>query len=559
MSDRQPEQQDLLSSWEAAIDLWGVRVDLSPPDLRGRQEKKEPGDEPLAYIDLKTRQVVLDFGVLEKIGAAGCLTAVLSHEVGHHVRFPHSLGLMARLQVLEKLLLPMASRSLVNLFFDLQVNEVVGRSYADDLCLVYRGFLARDPEGVTPLFAFYLATYEELWSREPGDLIGADLEQKMGERFPGWCAEARLFAQTFYALPDVYLQFIYFCSRFARFLEETPGGRDDIPLAADLPEPDVDDYAEGISPHPLVERAIREAVERGWVEGGVVREGLDPIDAIDGLCRAGHGRGVANFRQALADHHYRRLVNQYLIEVPPTASDARPDPTLPTTVEPWEPGEDPHWIDWTQSVYRSGSLASIYPWKRELEPDDPIPQEGKFPSLEIYLDTSGSMPNPLSGLNAMTLSAQILSASAIRKGGRVRAVIYSDGTPLVSEWMRDETFARKFLFQFAAGGTFFPFDVLERLCVAEKEVIRVVISDDGFIYDLERKKGPETLMLALTRSIKLVVILLRQGWRNRAKKGTEAIESARSDPAFRLLEVAQTGDLAKAARDLAKALFEERR
>ena len=53
--------------------------------------------------------------------------------------------------------------SLANLFYDLLVNEHVGRTHAAQLAAVYRGFTsAPGAEAVSPLFGFYLAVYEAL-------------------------------------------------------------------------------------------------------------------------------------------------------------------------------------------------------------------------------------------------------------------------------------------------------------------------------------------------------------------------------------------------------------
>src|SRR5262249_46403815 len=159
-------------------------------------------------IDLERRQVVVNFELLERMGVADSLMVVLAHELGHHVRFPHTLGLAAQLMVLERRLIPALRQSLTNLFFDLQVNEVVGRTHAEDVCRVYRGFLALDEERVTPMFWFYLAIYEELWGKR---LLPPAQETEMERDYPGCRGEARMFAQTFYSLDDPYLSFVYFC------------------------------------------------------------------------------------------------------------------------------------------------------------------------------------------------------------------------------------------------------------------------------------------------------------------------------------------------------------
>ncbi|MCU0723573.1 MAG: hypothetical protein MUC63_08160 [Planctomycetes bacterium] len=550
-----PGPVEIAKAWEEALSLWGVRLDLSPPDARARPPgKREAGapEDPLAYIDLSSRQVVVDLDLLGSIGASASLAAVLAHEVGHHIRYPHTLGMLARLEVLEKRLMPPRSGSLVNLFLDLLVNEVVGRTLTEEILDVYRGF-ARTQGEPPPVFAFYLAIYEELWIRPPGELVFPPVEARMDKKFPGWRAEARMFAQTFWALPEIRLQFVYFCSRFARFLEASKPPKSGIPMASDLPEPGADDFADALEPDPQAERALHEARERGWIDKAVApAETGDDFAVVDRLCGEGHGRGSAPFRRAIVDRFYRRHIEKHLIEIPPVEGPP-PDPLVPVTTEPWEIGDDPAWIDWTQSVLTAGPLAAVAPLRREFEADEPAAVAREVPWVEIYLDTSGSMPNPLNGLNAMTLAAQVLSAAALRKGARVRAVIYSYGPPLVSDWMLDEDTAREFLFHYAGGGTQFPFRVLQTHAEETPGVIRVLVSDSGFLEDMKRPEGKVALARALERS-RLVVALLNlwPGW-EKALPG--ALGKAREHPAFRLVPVPDARKLAEAAAELGRALF----
>jgi hypothetical protein len=178
--------EDIASAWRDAQAVWDVAVQLSPPEaLAARGAEHWGGEDPLAYIDLGRRQVVVNFELLAEIGAKGSLTAVLAHEIGHHVRHPHTLGLAAQLELLEKRLIPGLREPLGNLFFDLLINEHVGKTRAGELAAVYAGFVARpgaDPPG--PLFWMYLAVYEELWGLAPETLVPRGSARTMEERYP---------------------------------------------------------------------------------------------------------------------------------------------------------------------------------------------------------------------------------------------------------------------------------------------------------------------------------------------------------------------------------------
>lgn len=545
--------------------VWGIAIDLSPPQRWRAAEGAEPdaARDPLAYIDLTTRQIVVNFDQLYEIGALASLTAVLAHEIGHHIRFPHTLGLAAALEVLQRRLVD-HPESLTNLFFDLQVNEWVGRERAAELQTVYRGFLRQSSSPPSDLFAFYLMIYEELWGLVPGDLAGEARIASLEGSFPGAAADARMFAQTFWSLPDSYVQFVYFIAIFARYLPANGGAGEPFPMTRDAPTPDADDYAGSLYGSARSDRAVEEARKRGWI-GGPANTGAgetvvvgksgsrDPMAVIRGLVAGRPGTEMAPFRRLLVSKHYQRLVDRHLIEIPTLPDVRAPDLSVPSTTEDWEWGESPTAIDWTASVLAHGALAAALPLKRTLLPTDPDPRGVGVPNFEIYLDTSGSMPNPEIAENPMTVAAQVLSAAAIRKGARVRAVVYSMGDPLVSDWMYDEAYARQFLLNYAGGGTDYPFGELASSCAKTPDAVRVIVSDSDFIYNCTNNGGLDALVAGIKRSRRLVALLAIPAYYR--EQCDTVFAPAIACPNFRLVRVDGTGDLAKAAADLSRALF----
>jgi hypothetical protein len=53
---------------------------------------------------------VYDLGLIRKKGLCDCLTGILAHEVGHHVRYPGTLAVHARMRMIERSLLEEALR-----------------------------------------------------------------------------------------------------------------------------------------------------------------------------------------------------------------------------------------------------------------------------------------------------------------------------------------------------------------------------------------------------------------------------------------------------------------
>jgi hypothetical protein len=154
-----------------------------------------------------------------------------------------------------------------------------------------------------------------------------------------------------------------------------------------------------------------------------------------------------------------------------------------------------------------GALAAVQPLRRTWDVDDEPGEAPGIPRLELYLDTSGSMANPLNGLNPMTLAAQVLATLAIRRGSQVRACVYSYKNPACSGWLRSEHAARRFLFTYIGGGTEFPFEQLQAWSRADPGVVRVVISDSDFLSNLASAKR-EPFEQGALRSRTLVLLLL---------------------------------------------------
>ncbi|MBM3269135.1 MAG: hypothetical protein FJZ01_15960, partial [Candidatus Sericytochromatia bacterium] len=129
-------------------------------------------------------------------------------------------ALPTRRERIEPELLPGLDNSVRNLFWDLLVNEVVGRTHADDLVHLYAA-LAREFAGqylVSAPMYFYFAIYEELWKLPHGTLANPALDQAIHEAHPSFREDVRIFVATFYGLVDVRLQFIYFCGCLSRYL-----------------------------------------------------------------------------------------------------------------------------------------------------------------------------------------------------------------------------------------------------------------------------------------------------------------------------------------------------
>jgi hypothetical protein len=506
--------EEVARCWKLALGHWSSFVLLADPVASPEPE--------IARIHMGTRQISVNYDRLAERGVLNCLEAVFAHEVGHHVRYPGSLAVDARLRLMEKSLIPIEGYSLINLFTDLLINARLGSETGsghnrtggngtddngsgdglrEQLSRVYRAFtldafssevksgeVGRGEWSKTPAwkrdpaFVFYLAIYEELWQMEPGALVGP-AGREFEKEYPAYRADAQLLVQNLFGLaPNLYTQFIYFLSVMCRYVKplegETPESAD--PCKCGQGDPSPEDWADALTPNAAEREATDRALREGWISKDQSEHSRDLGRRISGL----PGAGTANAEKVpeIMAAYYRLQAERYLLRPPPQRTEG--ESIVPTTPQDWEPGDPVRDIDWVATLLERGEhVGGVAPLMRtkvaEFEGfDQPLWQA----RVEIYLDVSGSMPDPRFALNAMTLAAQVLVSGAIRGGGWVRVLLYSGGPVKYWEWCRSEVELSQFLMHYIGAGTEFPFDVLDE-SVEEcggRQPIRVIITDRDF-------------------------------------------------------------------------------
>lgn len=159
-------REDLAAAWAKALGFWGLGIQKDAPRLDSRADA-------LAFIDLATREITVNPKRLAELGAEGSLAAVLAHELGHHLKYPHSLSTAAKLEVFEKELLPIRGYSLLNLFTDFLINTELARDrdFLDQMVAVYQGTPApAEAMEHDPAYWFFLTAFEEAWGLRPRTL-----------------------------------------------------------------------------------------------------------------------------------------------------------------------------------------------------------------------------------------------------------------------------------------------------------------------------------------------------------------------------------------------------
>ena len=544
-------QSEIDRCWPLAKAYWSEFLLLNAPEVSDEARS-------VAQIQLQTRQVALNGSQIKEYGLLNCVEALLAHEIGHHVRYPGTLAIEARMRMLERSILP-ANYSLTNVFQDLMINEQLGAQLKDQFIQIYQAFTSepafhsdmqwkRDPA-----FLFYLSLYEIIWQLHPGTLIGANIEPDFAEAFPGYRAEAAVVVNDLFRMePNIYTQFLYFTSVMTRYLK--PMIEEDLRqwLACQCAaaQPSADDWADALIPTDAERQAIERAAASGWFEEDQ-SERLRKLNELEERIASlpGYGSENASLIPEVMAAHYRQLAEQHLLKPPPLPRVG--EAIVPTTLEEWELSDPIRDIDWMQTITQRGTeLGPAQPLKRlpiaETEGFDvPLWQ----PRMEIYLDISGSMPNPIEQLNAMTLAAQILTLGTTRAGGSVRAALYSCEPVLYWIWCRSDVEMSRFLMHYVGAGTDFPFELLKKSCedCRADQPIRVVISDADFRRNYDSNPLNREILVTATTCSPHFILLLHN-------PGTESVEQFESLGAS-VVNIEEFSDFPQMATNLTKSLF----
>lgn len=160
---------------------------------------------------------------------------------------------------------------------------------------------------------------------------------------------------------------------------------------------------------------------------------------------------------------------------------------IPGPLETWELGDDATELDWPATLAVNPVVVPGVTTRRRTQlPDDPVATTEAV-SLDLYIDSSGSMPHPDRGSSAV-LAGMILVLSVLKGGGRVRVTSWSGRGQVAGDsvYTRDRLEIMRQLTTFFGGGTVFPLDLLaDRYPPGERDrdELRhlVVLSDDGLM------------------------------------------------------------------------------
>jgi len=540
-----------LAAWREAQRFWDASVALRTPLVL-------VGGEDVAYIDLGSRETRVNLGLLERRGVRDRLLCVLAHEVGHHIRHPHTLLAARRMQLFVRTELPALVRSvaarrarpeeaarlaqllqlapkggldfLVNLFLDVLINRDMAEEdarvpgFQEDFVALYRALVTDAPRSDPgsapgPTIAFYFSIYQALWYLPHTAILSPEMIHALERASPTWREDGEdlvCFLETHRGLP---------MRGLAKML---------VAIAPFLLAEDVKDSG----------RARRASLEGG---DGIAGE-LDPADAgrlleEDGETRAARrilARGDSDGEPGDADSApqsapkagerparkvaagfpggatldalkgmvepadaviawYRSAARRITYELP--GSMVATDDLVIGPTALWEADDDVAAIDWRATLLSGGvAIPGVTTRRRTYLADDPVRGDAIEPWIELYVDSSGSMPDPQRALNPQTLAGFALVDAAVGAGGRARVLVFSGPGEVraMPEFSAAAAPAHRGLLKHIGRGTMFPFPDLAASIARHRRrarVFRVLLSDADFLHNVFQggKGAPETL------------------------------------------------------------------
>ncbi len=481
------------AAWPEALEIWSRYTRLQDPRLceSSLSAGKEGLDQSFAMIRLVDKAVVVDLERIAEYGLEDYAREILAHEIGHHVLAPSTLLDHVRLLARMRKNLPTLyahAPMLANLFTDLLINDRLQRTAGLRMAEIYERINAKRQGDAGAVWRVYMGIYETLWSRPKGSLGGPkrgdpeDTDAWLGAQIVrvysrDWLKGGGRFA----ALMLRYLVDDTETAQTVRMLLDTKdAGRGGLPHGATLIDDDEDDDIHPVNDEALTGSAGTPSDNKQIVAGG---KGQMREPFVYGDILRASGIDISPHDAAIA--YYRELALAYLVKYPKRRFDIAPDKQI-EGVEPWDIGGSFETIDWMESLIQSPRpvpgltlaqrvIGEVAGTEDRFEPAD----------LDIYVDSSGSMPDPQVALSYLALAGAVIILSALKAGARVQATLWSGK----SQWSGTTGFTNKetdilrVLTGYFGGATQFPIHRLRETYRARKPTDRrvhiLMIGDDG--------------------------------------------------------------------------------
>lgn len=503
-TEQHPLVQVWQTAWPKALEIWSKYTRLQDAHLcTTRLEAAEEGlNGSFAMIRLTDQRVVIDLQAISELGLQDYSLEILAHEIGHHILAPGNITDQFRLLARIRRGLPTLEAHapmVANLYTDLIINDRLQRQSGLRLAHIYQRLSNYNKEQKQggEIWNLYLRIYESLWRLQPGELGG----QKGDERTEGdawlgarlirvyandWLQGSGRFAALLlhYLIEDIKAQNQDVIGRLLDTLGAATGGEPmgGLDIEADEMDgalhPAEDPRITGIEAAP---DQISDTISQPTVIQQSQGQAREPFEYGEIL----RGAGIQLSDHEIAVRYYRERALPYLIPFPARLVPDSPEPQL-EGLEPWETGDPFDEADWMQSVLQSPRIIPGLTTVRRMYGQEQGSSVERQPvDLDLYVDSSGSMPNPQVQVSYLSLAGAIIALSALRAGSSVQVTLWSGKGQFMNTngFVRHDQDILRVLTGFYGGATCFPIHRLrETFCGTSKRprpAHILMISDDG--------------------------------------------------------------------------------
>jgi hypothetical protein len=488
-------QAEWNAQWQDALNIWSRFTRLRTPVwcLTDEDAAREGLTSSFAMIRLTDQSIVINLKMIQRMKLGAFAREIMAHEIGHHVYCPSNLNDDARMIARMRWALPTLERHaglVANLYSDLLINDHLQRSANLKMFTVYKSIIQKSSNR---MWTFYMRIYEILWSIQKGQLATGKIDDHLeGDAQLG----ARLVRSYSRDWLDGSGRFAALCmpyldndvEQLLESLRDTRNsGADGMPdglTSMDAGEkegaihPSLDPELTGLEEE---EKSADQAPQTGITQGGSSGQYRQPFE---------YGEILKSLGLNLTDHeiairYYRERAMRNLVRFPARSLPESSDP-LPEGLEPWDIASSIEDADWFESVMLSPRVIPGLTTVQRIWGTTEGSQPKKQPlDLDLYVDCSGSMPNPQTHDSFLTLAGAIIAMSALRAGARVQATLWSGAREFKTTdgFVRDEHQILQILTGYFGGGTAFPIHILRDTYQERKPtdhpVHILIISDEG--------------------------------------------------------------------------------
>lgn len=501
-------EHDLLTRWQEAwpdaLAVWSPYTRLSEPDwcFSAGQEKQSGLTGSFAAIRINDHQVMISLRQVKDNELQDYGLEILAHEIGHHIFCPANLVEAGRALVLATKALPTLETHapmIVNMWEDLLINDRLVRVHKQRHMEVYEHLNAKSQVPPSKLWSLYMRAFEILWGLQPGRL-------NKGKLKPSQEGDAHLVARMVRVYGEDWMSgvggFSALCLPYfekhdssmkkhfkIHFDTDGMGEGCEVPLGImdigdfDIIHPSRDPYVVGDSLSGVGTPSDKNTEETALSEsdGGGSGQNREPFlfnQVLEAL-------GMKLDAHDVAVKFYREKALPHLIPFPTQETEESKEPLM-EGLELWEVGHPMDEVDWLQSVMISPQvIPGLTTVKRSWGVMGGTEREREPLDLDLYVDCSGSIPNPQQQHSFLALAGAIVVLSALRTGARVQATLWSgaqqfDSTP---GFVSDEQQILRVLTGYLGGGTAFPNHIIRETYQNRRESDRpvhlLILSDEG--------------------------------------------------------------------------------